>query len=168
MASVHFSYPGDHCSFKILPCVVCGDVGSSSPVSTLLKNAVRLAYDFKTKQNKKTVLVCHPTHPGPWAGFSCAFKSLCFMLFPETDWVVTLVVLHRVNAVSQSSANWRCSHCRVAQMCWAHGGCQCPASALRILSFGSPSTQRCVCYCFPKTRCPDYCSVCLDLTEIPV
>lgn len=145
MASVHLSYPCDHCSSELLLSVVCGDVGSSGPVNTRLKNVGRLAYDFFLKRTKlkteKTVLISHPTHTRPWVGFSCAFKSLCFVLFPETYCVVTLVVLLKVNAVSQSPANGRCSHCRVAQMCRVHGGCQCPASALRMLSFGSPSTQ---------------------------
>lgn len=60
----------------------------------------------KTKpKTEKTVLICHPTHTRPWVGFSCAFKSLCFVLFPETYCVVTLVVLLKVNAVSQSPAN---------------------------------------------------------------
>lgn len=69
MASVHLSYPCDHCSSKILPSVVCGDVGSSTPVSTLLKDAVRLAYDFKKqKPRRQCSYVIPPTH-GPALAF---------------------------------------------------------------------------------------------------
>lgn len=104
MASVHLSYPCDHCSSKILPSVVCGDVGSSTPVSTLLKDAVRLAYDFK-KQNKNQEDSAHmSSNPRTALGwlFMCFQESV---FCAETDYAVTLVVLRKVNAISQSPAN---------------------------------------------------------------
>lgn len=147
MASILLSYPCDHCSSKFLLSVVCVDVGSSSPVSTLLKNVRRLAYDFfffkKKQQTKNRVDSAHKSsHPHTALGwlFMCFQESL-FCAVPRN------LLCGNAGCPSQGQCSFSVpSQLKVQplQSCSdVQGGCQCPASALRMLSFGSPSTQGC-------------------------
>lgn len=115
--------------------VVCNTAGSSFPVSTVLKNVVRLAYDYFL--TKETVLICHPTH-------TCHLLSRVFVLRRN-------LLDGKAGCSRQGQCSFwvlcklTCGRCRVAQMCRAHGGCECPASALRMLS---------LCPRLPKSQMP--------------